>query len=89
MMGAKIYLISSNNDLQSVSGAGGLAILPTHTWGECCAIPDVLFLPGGAQGTLEVMKKIVYRIYQKQSASIELYYQRIQGQADTRKSTIT
>ncbi|MBK8816153.1 MAG: DJ-1/PfpI family protein [Methylococcaceae bacterium] len=73
MMGAKIYLISSNNDLQPVSSGGGLAILPTHTWGECYAKPDVLFLPGGAQGTLEVMKNTLFIDFIKNKAPVSKY----------------
>ncbi|MGZ4981379.1 MAG: hypothetical protein ACXWF8_18965 [Methylobacter sp.] len=35
MMGAKIYLISSANDLKPVTSGEGLAIVPTHTLSDC------------------------------------------------------
>ncbi|MCK9397421.1 MAG: DJ-1/PfpI family protein [Methylobacter sp.] len=56
MMGAKIYLISPTDDLKPVTCGEGLAIVPTHTLSECPEALDILFVPGGANGTLEAMK---------------------------------
>ncbi len=56
MMGAKIYLISPTDDLKPVTSGEGLAIVPTHTPSECPEALDILFVPGGANGTLEAMK---------------------------------
>lgn len=56
MMGAKVLLISSNNDLKPVKTGEGLEITPTHTQTDCPKTPDILFVPGGATGTLQVMQ---------------------------------
>lgn len=55
MMGAKIHLISPTNDLTPVD-AGGVSITPTHTQSQCPDDLDILFVPGGATGTLKAMK---------------------------------
>jgi cyclohexyl-isocyanide hydratase len=56
MMGAKIYLVSPTDDLKPVTSGEGLVIVPTHTLSECPKVLDILFVPGGAKGTLEAMK---------------------------------
>lgn len=56
MMGAKIYLVSSLNDLTPVISGEGMAILPTHRQQDCPAAPDILFVPGGTDGTVQAMK---------------------------------
>ena len=56
MMGAEVCLISPTDDLTPVD-CGGFSIVPTHRRSECPNKPDVLFVPGGANGTLEAMKK--------------------------------
>lgn len=56
MMGAKIYLISPTDDLTPVISGEKLAIVPTHTQQDCPKNLDILFVPGGANGTLEAMK---------------------------------
>ena len=56
MMGAKIYLISPTDDLSPVISGEQLAIIPTHTQQDCPKNLDILFIPGGANGTLEAMK---------------------------------
>jgi cyclohexyl-isocyanide hydratase len=56
MMGAKIYLVSSANDLKPVTSGEGLAIVPTHTLSDCPETLDILFVPGGANGTVKAMK---------------------------------
>lgn len=55
MMGATIYLISPTDDLSPVD-AGGVQIVPTHTQSECPDDLDILFIPGGAAGTLKAMQ---------------------------------
>lgn len=55
MRGAKIYLISPTDDLTPVD-AGGVSITPTHTRSQCPDDLAVLFVPGGAVGTLKAMK---------------------------------
>ena len=71
MMGAKIYLISPTNDLKPVTSGEGLAIVPTYTPSECPEALDILFVPGGANGTLEAMKnaKLIDFIAGKAAAS--------------------
>lgn len=56
MMGAKIYLVSSANDLKPVKSGEGMEILPTHRQEDCPQAPDILFVPGGTDGTVEAMK---------------------------------
>ncbi|MDP3839291.1 MAG: DJ-1/PfpI family protein [Methylococcales bacterium] len=56
MMGAKIYLISPTDDLKPVISGEKLAIVPTHTQQDCPKNLDILFIPGGASGTLAAMK---------------------------------
>lgn len=55
MMGAEVCLISPTDDLTPVD-CGGFSIVPTHRRSECPDKPDILFVPGGAEGTLEAMK---------------------------------
>lgn len=56
MMGAKVMLISSNNDLKPIKTGEGLQIIPSHIQTDCPKTPDILFVPGGATGTLEIMQ---------------------------------
>jgi cyclohexyl-isocyanide hydratase len=56
MMGAKIYLVSHADDLKPVTSGEGLAIVPTHSPSDCPKELDILFVPGGANGTVEAMK---------------------------------
>jgi len=55
LMGAKIYLISPTEDLTPVDGSG-ISMTPTHKLSECPDDLDILFIPGGATGTLKAMK---------------------------------
>jgi len=55
MMGAEVCLISPGDDLTPVP-CGGFSIVPTHRQSECPDRLDILFVPGGATGTLEAMK---------------------------------
>jgi cyclohexyl-isocyanide hydratase len=73
MMGAKIYLISRNNDLSPVKSDTGVAIVPTHTQSECPEALDILFLPGGSSGTVEAMKDAAFIEFIKQKAVSSKY----------------
>lgn len=55
MMGAEVCLISPTDDLTPVD-CGGFSIVPTHRRSECPEKLDILFVPGGADGTLAAMK---------------------------------
>lgn len=56
MFGAKVHLVTTEADLEPVASDLGLAIAPTITLEETPSDLDVLFLPGGTRGTLDVMK---------------------------------
>jgi len=73
MMGAKIYLISRNNDLSPVMSDTGVAIVPTHTQSECPEALDILFLPGGSSGTVEAMKDAAFIEFIKRKAASSKY----------------
>ncbi len=73
MMGAKTYLISSNNDLKPVISDTGVAVVPTHTQNECPDTLDILFLPGGSNGTAEAMKDTAFIKFIKQKAAASTY----------------
>ena len=52
MMGAKVHLVSTQNDLSPVASDLGLAIAPTTTLQDCPDDLTVIFVPGGTTGTL-------------------------------------
>lgn len=58
MMGAKIYLISPTDDLKPVTSGESLTIVPTHSVNDCPEALDILFVPGGANGTVEAMRNV-------------------------------
>ena len=72
MMGAEVCLISPTDDLTPVS-CGGFSIVPTHRQSECPAKPDILFVPGGATGTLEAMKNKQFIDFIKTKAADSRY----------------
>jgi cyclohexyl-isocyanide hydratase len=55
MFGAKVHLVTTEKDLSPVMSDLGLAISPTMTMADAPKDLDVLFIPGGTQGTLSVM----------------------------------
>jgi putative intracellular protease/amidase len=55
MYGAKVHLVTTEKDLSPVLSDLGLAISPTITMADAPQDLDVLFIPGGTQGTLSVM----------------------------------
>lgn len=57
MAGAKVHLVTTEADLSPVKSDLGLAISPTIQMADVPAGLDVLFMPGGTQGTLAIMKR--------------------------------
>lgn len=57
MFGAKVHLITTEKDLSPVGSDLGLAISPTITMADAPKDLDVLFIPGGTEGTLSVMSR--------------------------------
>jgi putative intracellular protease/amidase len=55
LFGAKVHLVTTEKDLSPVMSDLGLAIAPTVTMADAPKDPDVLFVPGGTEGTLSVM----------------------------------
>jgi putative intracellular protease/amidase len=55
MFGAKVHLVTTENDLNPVASDLGLAIQPTIKMADVPAKIDVLFVPGGTNGTLGIM----------------------------------
>lgn len=55
MFGAKVHLVTTEKDLSPVMSDLGLAITPTMTMADAPRDLDVLFVPGGTEGTLSVM----------------------------------
>ncbi len=55
MFGAKVHLVTTENDLNPVASDLGLAIQPTIKMADVPARIDVLFVPGGTHGTLGIM----------------------------------
>lgn len=56
MMGATVHLVTNQRDLAPVKSDLGLAIAPTITLEECPREMDILFAPGGTDGTLAAME---------------------------------
>ncbi len=57
MFGAKVHLVTTERDLSPVVSDLGLAIAPTVTMADAPKNLDVLFIPGGTDGTLSVMSR--------------------------------
>ena len=57
MFGAKVQLVTTEKDLSPVMSDLGLAISPTVTMADAPKDLDVLFIPGGTDGTLSVMSR--------------------------------
>lgn len=57
MFGAKVHLVTTEKDLSPVMSDLGLAISPTITMADAPKDLDVLFVPGGTEGTLSVMSR--------------------------------
>ncbi|WP_295531889.1 DJ-1/PfpI family protein [Novosphingobium sp. Chol11] len=55
MFGAKVHLVTTAANLAPVASDLGLAVAPTMTMAECPRDLDLIFVPGGADGTLNVM----------------------------------
>lgn len=57
LFGAKVHLVTTEGDLAPVASDLGLAIQPTVRMDQVPANLDVLFIPGGTNGTLGVMAR--------------------------------
>jgi cyclohexyl-isocyanide hydratase len=57
MFGARVHLVTTEGDLAPVASDLGLAIAPTIRMADVPAQLDVLFVPGGTQGTLGIMRR--------------------------------
>ena len=73
MMGAQIYLVSTQSDLEPVASGGGLKIVPTHTLLNCPDDLDVLFVPGAATGVINAMKNLDVLEFLRQKAKTARY----------------
>lgn len=58
MMGATIHLVSKDKTLAPVTGDSGFAIVPTLTMAECPETLDILFVPGGTKGVIDVLNDV-------------------------------
>jgi putative intracellular protease/amidase len=56
MMGAKVHLVTMDEQIKPIMGDTGFAIVPTMSYKDAPKEIDVLFVPGGTTGTLNVMK---------------------------------
>ena len=57
LFGAKVHLVTTEKDLSPVVSDLGLAVVPTVTMAAAPKDLDVLFMPGGTEGTLAVMSR--------------------------------
>ena len=57
MFGAKVHLVTTQDNLAPVESDLKLAIAPTMRMADVPADLDVLFIPGGTQGTLDIMRR--------------------------------
>lgn len=73
MMGAQIYLVSTQTDLAPVASGGGLKIVPTHTMMNCPDDLDVLFVPGAAAGVINAMQNPSVLAFLRQKAKTAGY----------------
>jgi len=55
LMGAKVHLVTNQPTLAPVVSDAGLAVTPSAHFQDLPAELDVIFVPGGFQGTLEAM----------------------------------
>ena len=57
MWGAKVHLVTTEKDLSPVMTDLGMAITPTMTMADAPKDLDVVFVPGGTEGTLATMAR--------------------------------
>jgi cyclohexyl-isocyanide hydratase len=69
MFGAKVHLVTTEADLAPVASDLGLAIQPTIRMADVPVKLDVLFVPGGTQGTLGIMRRADTMAWVKDRAS--------------------
>lgn len=73
MMGAKVYLVTTGDDLTPIKCGEGITFVPTHTAKQLPKALDVFFVPGGANGTLEAMKNPAIIALIAQQAAVAKY----------------
>lgn len=73
MMGADVYLLSANDDLQPIKCDNGLQLLPSHTHSQCPEHLDLLFLPGSATGVLKALQNTQFIEFIRQKAKTSRY----------------
>ncbi|MEM1131324.1 MAG: DJ-1/PfpI family protein [Pseudomonadota bacterium] len=56
MMGAKVDLVTNQDDLSPVASDLGLAIQPTAKLGDVSGPLDIMFIPGGTMGAVKAMQ---------------------------------
>jgi putative intracellular protease/amidase len=56
LMGAKVDLVTTGQDLSPVRSDLGLAVSPTVTVSGATSAPTILFVPGGSAGTVAAMR---------------------------------
>jgi putative intracellular protease/amidase len=69
MFGAQVHLVTTQPSLAPVASDLGLAISPTATLADTPANLDVLFVPGGTTGTIDVMRSETTMAWVKDRAS--------------------
>jgi cyclohexyl-isocyanide hydratase len=69
LFGAKVHLVTTEKDLSPVISDLGLAISPTTTMASAPKNLDVLFIPGGTEGTMNVMRRADTMSWVKDRAS--------------------
>ncbi len=57
MAGAKVHLVTTEKDLSPLVSDLGLAIAPTMRMADVPAKLDMLFIPGGTNGTMAIMQR--------------------------------
>lgn len=73
MMGAKVHLVSSANDLTPVKCDTGIIITPTATQNDLPENLDILFIPGSAQGVLDAMRDEKFVAFIKEKGARSKY----------------
>ena len=72
LMGATVHLVGRNTD--PVTSDTGVTILPTATFDTCPRDVDVLFAPGGTEGTLGAMRDPATRAFKPNGTGAECGY---------------
>lgn len=73
MMGAKVHLVSPTDELTPVLSDVKVGVVPTLKRSDCPDNLDILFVPGGATGTLKAMQNEALIAFIKQKAATAKY----------------